>query len=287
MKKIVKYICLFLLCLILFPTKADAAKVTCATLKTSQTYHFNLDKSGDSESVKVSISKKKSGYSSDYTVNVKINGKSAVKRNSKGHYVNPFMVMVTDTNTTDKQLELFVVEESAYDSIAHIYYYQYVDGKAVFKQDLAELYKGYIPEYDSDIHRIKKETPMMVNGKGEIYIKGCMRVENFDYQHVKLKLKLKNGVFACDTSKTYKTLDEESLLWFSKPKKTIKAYTKRGGNKKAFDITKKSKDVRILAIYYDPMNGETFLKVKNGNGKNGWVDVKKASTEFWGTYHVG
>lgn len=286
MKKYIKYFSLLLLFVILSTTKVEAAKVTCDTLKISKTYHYNLDKKGHSESIKVSISKKKNGYYHDYTVNVKINGKTAIKKTSKEQFSNPFIVMVTDTNKKDKQLELLVVEEYAYQSISHIYYYQYKDGTAVYQQDLAELFKQNMQNV-SELHRMKDKSSLAVNGKGEIYAKLCISVENFDYQHIKIKLKLKNGIFERDSSKNYKTLDEKKLLWFVKPRKAITAYTKRGGTKKAYSITKKSKDVKIVGIYHNPENGETYLKVKNGKGKVGWVDVEKASTNFGSTYHVG
>lgn len=271
-----------LLFVILSTTKVEAAKVTCDTLNTSQTYHYNLDKKGNSESIKVSISKKKNGYYDDYTLNVKINGKTAIKKKAKECYSEPFMVMVTDTDKKDKQLELLVVEESSYQSISHIYYYQYTAGKLTFKQDLMNEFGKYAFE------RMEENTPLTVNGKGEIYAKRCIHVENFDYQHIRVVLKLKKGTFTRDSSNVYKTLDTQKLLWFVKPKKAITAYTKRGGSKKAFTITKKSNDVKIIAIYRTEKAGEkTYLKVKNGKGKIGWVDVEKASTKLSGTYHVG
>lgn len=282
--------------LVLFPVKSNAAgKNICQTLKESKTYQYNLDQKGKKESIKVSVSKKehKNGYviTYDLKTTVAVNGKNIYNKTLKGQYSdnNQVKVMVTDVDKKDKQMELLIIEGDVDDgtdggfwtaNMEHIYYYQYNNGKAKRKQDLAPLFRGNFTNIFM-LHGMNDDSYITINGKNEIYARLCVEVQNFDYAHIKMKLKLKNGKFVKASTKSYSLMDIEDPF---RPKKNITVYTKPGGTKKAFSV-KKKEFIYPCGLY--TVNGKKiYLKVKCKGGKTGYIDPKKVSTYLDETNHV-
>lgn len=288
---------------VLFPISAKAAgKNVCQTLKESKTYQYNLDQKGKKESIKVSVSKKehKKGYVVRYDVKttVTINGKKIYSKFLKNQMNdnNHVKVMVTDVDKKDKQMELLIMEGEIYGSawvsnMEHIYYYQYANGKAKCKQDIAPLFKKDFKNVFF-LHGIKDSSFLTINGKNEIYARICTVVQinhNYDnYEdclHVKAGLMLKKGKFVPVSSKEYSILDvgrEEDIA--VKLKKKVTLYTQMGGKKKAF--TMKSGETLPAKSLYCIKNKKAYLKIKNKKGKWGYIEFKKGLLEFDGVAHV-
>lgn len=275
-----------------FPQKIKAAeKKVYETLKDSKTYYYNLDQKGKKESIKVtSLSKEYEENHQiyhDWNVTVTVNRKAIYNKKFERHRSDsPVKVMVTDVDKQDKQMELLIIEgDSMYldwvADIKHIYYYQYKTGKVKRKQDLATIVKKGIPNI-YNLHGMKKNAFLATNGNKEIYTKLCLKIPNFDYVHLKLKLALKNGKFVRPSAREYALVD--GIIMFTM-KRNLTAYTKAGGKEKAFTI-KKGEAVGPCRIYFSK-NKKIYLKVKDKNGKTGYIDPQKASVaEQDGTNHV-
>lgn len=283
--------------MVFFPIKSNAAgKNVCETLKASKTYHYNLDQKGKKESIRVNVSKKQHKKSSvstyDLKTTVTVNGKQIYSKllkdqHSDNHRVK---VMVTDTDKKDKQMELLIIEGDVYDNseggywaadMEHIYYYKYADGTTKRRQDLAPLFRKNFADVFM-LHGMNDDSYLTVNGKNEICARLCLKVKNFDYPHVKVELKLKNGKFVKDSAKLYNLLDTEDF--FFRIKKNISVYTKPGGRKKAFTV--KKKETLYPCGVYTKNGRKLYIKVKNKEGKAGYIDPSKVSTVLDGTNHV-
>lgn len=283
--------------LVLFPAKSNAAgKNVCQTLKESKTYQYNLDQKGKKESIKVSVSKKehKNGYAITYDLKttVAVNGERIYGKTLKGTYSdnNQVKVMVVDTDKKDKHMELLIIEGEISDGsngafwsadMEHIYYYQYSKGKAKRKQDLAPLFRKNFANVFM-LHGMKDSSYLTTNGKNELYARLCVPVQNFDYVHIKRKLKLKKGKFVSVSAKSYSLMDAEDMPF--RPKKKITIYTKPGGMKKAFTV-KKGESVYPCSLYMQK-GKKVYLKIKNKGGNMGYIDPKKVPTYVDGSNHI-
>lgn len=285
--------------IVFFPVRSNAAgKNVCQTLKESKTYHYNLDQKGKKESIKVSVSKteRKEGYviTYDLKATVTINSKKIYSSNGK-----EVRVMVTDVDKKDKQMELLIIEgwggtgyKGAWASnMEHIYYYQYANGKAKRKQDIAKAFKKNFTNVMS-LHGIKGDSYLTTNGKNEIYARVCVGMQQSelddyydDCLHVKAGLRLKNGKFVQISSKSYAILDiaEEWDIPVIL-KKNVTAYTQMGGKKKAFTI-KKGEKIPSGSLYCIK-NKKVYFKIKNKKGKWGYIELKKGMLYFDGIAHV-
>lgn len=298
MRKILKIFGMALIAvLILFPIKSSAAgKNVCQTLKESKTYQYNLDKKGKKESIKISVSKKehKNGYAITYDLKttVAVNGERIYGKTLKGRYSdnNQVKVMVVDTDKKDKQMELLIIEGEINDGsdgafwnadMEHIYYYQYNNGKARRRQDLAPLFRKNFANVFM-LHGMKDSSYLTTNGKNELYARLCVTVQNFDYVHIKRKLKFKNGKFVSISAKSYSLMDTEDMPFH--PKKNITVYTKPGGTKKAFTV-KKGESIYPCSLYMQNEK-KIYLKIKNKGGKMGYIDPKKVPTYVDGSNHM-
>lgn len=283
---------------VFFPVKSNASgKNLCRTLEAEKLYKYNLDQKGKKESIKVSVSKdeRKNGYTITYDIKtmVTVNGRKIYSKSLKGQDTdnNQVKVMVIDTDNKDKQMELLIIEgdisEGTEDggfwtaNMEHIYYYRYVGGKAKRVQDLAPLFrKSFAGIYS--LHGMEDGSYLTTNGKNEIYARLCIKIENFDYVHIKMKLNLKKGKFVKTSAKFYNLIDIEESYF--RPKKNITVYTKPGGTKKAF-VVKKKESIYLCGLY--TANGKKmYLKVRNNAGKTGYIDPKKTPTYLDGTNHV-
>lgn len=283
--------------LVLFPVKSNAAgKNICQALEESKTYHYNLDQKGEKESIKVSVTRKeqKNGYVITYDIKttVTVNDKNIYSKTLKGQNSDNsrVKVMVTDANKKDKQMELFIMEGDVYDgtdgdswvsNMEHIYYYRYANGKAKRQQDIAPLFRKNFANVYS-LHGMDDKSYLTTNGKNAIYARLCVKVQNFDYVHIKMKLNLKNGKFVRVSTKSYNLMDTEDSLF--RPKKNITVYTKPGGKKKAFTV--KKKEFIYPCGLYTANGKKIYLKVKNNDGKAGYVDPKKVPTYLDGSNHI-
>lgn len=283
--------------MVFLPVKSNAAgKNICQTLEASKTYHYNLDQKGKKEAIKMSFSKKehRSGYAVTYDLKaiVTVNGKNIYSKTWEGQNsdANPIKVMVMDTDKKDKQMELLIIEGDIYDGadggfwvadMEHIYYYQYAGGKMKRKQDLAPLFRKNFANVYS-LHGMGDSSYLTTNGKKEIYARLCVKVQNFDYAHIKMKLKLKKGKFVRVSEKLYNLLDTEDLPF--RVQKNITVYTKPGGKKKAFTV--KNQEFIYPCNIYIMKGKKVYLKVKNKNGKMGYIDPRKVPTYEDGTNHI-
>lgn len=290
---------------VLFPISAKAAgKNVCQTLKESKTYQYNLDQKGKKESIRVSVSKKehKKGYVVTYDVKTivtindkKIYSKILKNQNSDNNHVR---VMVTDVDRKDKQMELLIIEGDVSDrssgaawtsNMEHIYYYQYTDGRAKCRQDIALLFKRDFKNVFF-LHGIKDSSFLAINGKNEMYARVCTVVQKnqYDYEdclHVKVGLMLKKGKFVPLSSKSYEILDIDDKDGIPiRLKKNLTAYTQMGGNKKAFTM-KAGEDIPSGSRYCIK-NKKAYLRIKNKKGKWGYVELKKGLLYFDGIAHV-
>lgn len=296
MKKILRFFgIVFIAVLMIFTVKADAAgKNVCQTLKENKIYKYNLDKKGKTETVKVAFSKKE--YEENYQLlydmetTVAVNGKEIYKKTLKrqGNDTNPVTVMVTDVNKKDKQMELFIIEaDGAIGDVKawtadmrHIYYYRYANGKVKRIQDIAPLFKKNFKNVKA-LHGMKNSSFLAITEKSELYAKLCVKTSNFGFSHLKVGLVFKNGKFKRISSKSYLLLDEKQPY---QPKKNTAVYTKAGGTRRAFTIKRKQD---IYLYEYVLKNKKVYLKVKNKNGKAGYIVPQKVSTYLTGTKHVG
>lgn len=277
---------------IFFPQKVKAAeKNICETLKESKTYYYNLDQKGKKESIKITSSSKMYEVDHqichDWKVTVTVNKKAIYdKKFERYRGDSPVKVMVTDADKQDKQMELLIMEgDSMYldwtADIKHIYYYQYKNGNVKCKQDLAAIVKKGIPNI-YNLHGMKKNAFLATSGNKEMYAKLCLEIPNFDYVHFKIKLVLENGKFVRLSAKEYTLID--GMLMFTM-KRNMVTYTKPGGKEKAFTI-KKGEAVGPCRIYLGK-NKKIYLKVKDKNGRMGYIDPQKAPVaEKNGTNHV-
>lgn len=207
--------------------------------------------------------------------------------------------MVTDVDKKDKQMELLIIEgwggtgyKGAWASnMEHIYYYQYANGKAKRKQDIAKAFKKNFTNVMS-LHGIKGDSYLTTNGKNEIYARVCVGMQQSelddyydDCLHVKAGLRLKNGKFVQIFSKSYAILDiaEEWDIPVIL-KKNVTAYTQMGGKKKAFTI-KKGEKIPSGSLYCIK-NKKVYFKIKNKKGKWGYIELKKGMLYFDGIAHV-
>lgn len=81
--------------------------------------------------------------------------------------------MVTDVDKADKQMELLIIEGDVSDikdnsawasNMEHIYYYQYANGQAKRRQDLASLFKKDFKDV-LFLHGIKNDSFLTINEK--------------------------------------------------------------------------------------------------------------------------
>lgn len=283
--------------LVSFPVKSNASRNNvCQTLKDSKTYRYNLDQKGKKESIRVDVSKKehKNGYAVTYDLKttVTVNREKIYTKTLKGRYSdnNQVKVMVVDTDRKDKQMELLIMEGEINDGsnsafwsadMEHIYYYQYKNGKTKRRQDLVPLFQKNFANVFM-IHGMKNSSYLTTNEKNGLYARLCVPVQNFDYVHIKRKLKIKEGKFVSVSTKLYDLMDTEDMPF--RPKKNISVYTKPGGTKKAFTVKKKE------SIYpcglYTANKKKIYLKIKNRDGKSGYIDPKRVPTYVDGSNHM-
>lgn len=263
----------------------------CRILKEGKTGRYDLDGKGKKETIKVSVKKRgyknESGYvyNYDFTTTVTVNGKKVYKKTFKMCHENPVKIMVIDADKKDRQMELMIIEgvgDMAWVSdMSHIYYYQYKNGKTIKKQDITALFKkGFSKKNVYRLHAMQDSCYLTMDGKGKVYATICLNVENFGYVHVKTTVVLKNGKFAFVPSKEYEVLDAE----FFRSKKNITVYAKPNGKKKVYTI-KKGQVIYFCKLYCSK-NGKIYLKVKNQNGKTGYIDPQKVPTYVDGTLHA-
>lgn len=268
------------------PTQAKAAG-KCNTLSKGKTYNYNLDGKGASEKIKYGVSpgSKLSDGRRNYTVKVFVNSKTVYNKTFKSYDSNPVRIIVSDVNTSDKKMELLILEgESLFDSwtsqINHIRYYTYASGKTTYVQDLVSLFKsGYSSKVDG-IHGLSDSSGkyFSVNGKGGLTAKVCLKFAEDDYKHLQRTVTLKNGKFTIKTiaDSNFSDLDCNNY----KMKKDLKAYTTAGGKKAAFTM-KKGKKVLVTGVYRTS-KGALYFKVKY-NGKYGYVSpstlIKSAAAQ--------
>jgi hypothetical protein len=283
--------------MVFFPVKCNAAgKNICQVLKESKTYHYNLDKKGKKESIKVDISRKRYAKKiSEYVSDIRYDLKTTVTVNSKKIYVktlkeqlqdfNFVNVMVTDVDKKDKQMELLIIEgDTGWTSnMEHIYYYQYINGKAKRKQDLVPLFKKNFKNVYSLHGGVGNKDFLTINGKNEIYARVCVIAQenqyDEDFMHIKAGLMLKKGKFVQLSSKSYELLDLSEDLIPIIVDKNLTAYTEMGGKKKAFTMKKGEKF--SSGSRYCIKNKKIYLKVKGKKGQWGYIEFKK------GMVHVG
>lgn len=295
---------------VLFPISAKAAgKNVCQTLKESKTYQYNLDQKGKKESIKVSTTKKEHKKSYPAGIVITYDVKTTVTINDKKIYskilknqntdANHVKVMVTDVDRKDKQMELLIIEGDISDGIEdnawtsdmeHIYYYQYANGQAKRRQDIASLFKKDFKDV-LFLHGIKNDSFLTINGKNEIYARACTVIQKDDeygYEdclHVKVGLMLKKGKFIQLSSKSYSVLDisgEDGIP--VSLKKNVTLYTQMGGKKKAFTMKKGEKIP--TSCFYCMKNKKVYLKIKNKRGKWGYMELKKGILYVNGIAHA-
>ena len=252
----------------------------------------------------MSVSRKRyqEGYAVKYDLQttVTVNGKKIYSKTAKGQYtdISQVKVIVTDVDKKDKQMELMVIEGDIAggtnyadwsSDMEHIYYYQYANGKAKRRQDLAPLFKKIFNNPVS-LHGIKNNSYLTINGKNEIYARVCEVVQKNQYGdneclHIQAGLVLKKGSFKQLSSRQYKVVDiggaEDITVTV---KKNLTAKTQAGGKKKAFAVKKGEKI--SLGSKYCVKGRKTYLKIRNKKGKWGYIELKKGYLNFDGIMHV-
>ena len=276
--------------------KSNAAgKKICQILKTSQTYHYNLDKEGKKESISVDIISRKKYEKKesdchytvyDVKVAVTINGKQIYTKVAKEQlYISekeylsyvPIKVIITDIDKGDKQMELLIFEgdcvEFGTDTIEHIYYYQYANERAKRKQDLVTLFRKSLP-YVSNVSGVKNSSILTINEKNEVFAQVRLNVPNFSdvFIQANVSLLLENGKFIQKTRKLYKIAEIEEPI---SAKKNMIVYTSLGRKEKAFTVKKRGK-INLCNIYLKNRK-KIYVKIKNQSRKSGYIDPKNVS----------
>lgn len=281
--------------IVFFPVKSNAAgKNICQTLKTSQTYYYNLDKKGKKESIRVDVVFRKKYRSPKYRYDVfdvkakvTINGKQIYAKTEKEVYYfleedylayTPLKVMVTDMDKKDKQMELLIFEgncvEYGTEEIEHIYYYQYANGRAKRKQDLVSVYRQSLP-YVHSVWGKDERTILSVNNKNEISAELRVDIPNFSDEtitYTKVNLILNKGKFIHNNQKLHKITHQNIPV---RTEKDMDVYTSPGGKEKVFTVKKGGK-INLCNIYLANKK-KIYLQIKSKKGKTGYIDPKNVS----------
>ena len=232
-------------------------------LKEKKTYKIDLDKDGTKDSIYFKLVNGKT-YEEDYLVSlkVKINGKTKTLK-SDLYDVYEAHLQVTDIDTTDGYMDIWVYTIGGSEDIYYSALYQYRNGK--FKC----LYEVDYEEKNEDkiicgvLHKAK--------GNGTFYIKADRKlfVDALIGNHYDLiPMKLKNGKATIKKTDTYSiagiynennqlTLDVETDFY------------KTAGSSKIGFTAKRFDKVKPVSIY---RSGEKlYVKFKNEKGKVGWL----------------
>ena len=240
-----------------------AANSKIQNLKEKKTYKIDLDKDGTKDSIYFKLVRGKT-YEEDYLVSlkVKINGKTKTLKNDLYDVYEAHM-QVTDIDTTDGYMDIWVYTIGMSDDIYYSALYQYQNGKikCLYEMDYTEEDESKI--VCGVLHKAK--------GDGTFYIKADRKffVDTLIGNHYDLiPMKLKNGKASVKKTNTYSIagiLNEDNKL-------TVAVETdfyKTAGSSKIGFTAKRWDKVKPVSIY---RSGEKlYVKFKSEKGEIGWL----------------
>ncbi len=264
------YFIKFLLCVAIAVMAITGLKVESAladskirNLKEKKTYKIDLDKDGEKESIYFKLVPGKN-YEEDYMVSfkVKINGKT--KTLAKNLYdVYGAHMQITDIDTTDGYMDIWVYAIGMSDDICYSALYQYQNGK------MKCLYKLDYEEENED--KIVSGVLYKAKGNGTFYIKTDRKffVDPLIGNHYDLiPMKLKDGKATIKKTNTYSIagiLNEDNKL-------TVAVETdfyKKAGSSEVGFTAKRWDKVKPVSIYRS--GKKLYVKFKNDAGETGWL----------------
>lgn len=263
----------------IFGTKENVSAKTKAVrpLSVNKKYYYNLDQKGAKEKVqvvkRVVTNENAKDYGWEY-YSLKINDKVVLSN------LTSAIFFVADTNTKDKQMEIFKLDHFNYDVFAadmsKTTYYRYYSSKLHKVQTIGSVakkkYKGL-----SYTHYVSENNAFLVDSKGKLTYKVCIKLKNnLDMVHFNDTLILKNGKFTTSKTKSFSLKDEDSYLEFQS-KGINKVYAKPGSKKVAFKLKNKERFYR--KGFYLKNKNTYYIKIRTKNGKTGYIKNK----EFKGT----
>jgi hypothetical protein len=273
-------------------------------LEKSKTYQYDLDGNGSKEKIQYTAKLHSTDNKREkckFDVDITVNGKSFYNKTLTGEWSKywedevvwsliPVKILITDTDMSDKQMELLVIEGSGLDDywlseMKNIRYYRYQSGKMTYMQNLATLLKSDFESNYYSLHGMSDEEGkfLELDGKGHLSADLCLQFSDFDYKHCTRTLTLKDGKFSVNTSSSLTCLEPEYNDY--KVQKSMKIYTTAGGKTVAATL-KKGKKVYVTGIYKNS-KGKLYFKVKY-EGKTGYMDssILMKNAEMLGCLHA-
>ena len=228
-------------------------------LKNNKTYYCDLDGDGRKEKIK-----QVENYDQDtYLWNVKlyINGKlKKAYQNIRG-----ISVYICDFNKYDGRKEIYVHHSAPMGGASPLAYICRYNKNGTFKN-----YKlsGYVKSYNNKTGVIKfsyAQSDENPNFKSFTKPLGDYLIIDYTYK------KITKSSFSDIVQKTATaTIVAGSVYYEHIPLKTLTAYTSTSGKKVAYKLYK-GEEVYFVSLYKS--GSKKYVKVKNANGKYGWVKV--------------
>jgi hypothetical protein len=216
------------------------------------------------------------------------------------YYCLKHAVVVTDIDRSDGAKDILYMIDNT------VYRMQYRDGEIVVKENISEMLEALkLPDSVVDLYAISNSSyvdmglgtrqnesikleykngkwryvkdkdlgtisQLMTSGDGTADWVICVYEYDLSCVHVALPLILKDNALQLAT----KTISGDVLEIYrdGSVTKTITVYTTAGGTKKAYTV-KKNDAVQILS--YKFVKNKLYLRVKNKNGKLGWIGNKQ------------
>ena len=228
-------------------------------LKSNKTYYCDLDGDGRKEKIKQVES-----YDQDtslWNVKLYINGK--LKKTHKN--IRGIGIYICDFNKYDGRKEIYVKHSAPMGGASPLAYIYRYNKNGTFKN-----YKlsGYVKSYNNQTGVIKfsyAQSDENPNFKSFTKALGDYQIIDYTYK------KITKSSFSDIVQKTATaTIVAGSVYYEHIPLKTLTAYTSTSGKKVAYKIYK-GEEVYFVSLYKS--GSKKYVKVKNANGKYGWVKV--------------
>lgn len=203
-------------------------------------------------------------------------------------------------------------DDSEREEISGKYRYQYVDGKIKVKENLEKTINSwklpkvvtdrwdfqmqlvgveeekYSPYYKNGEWKYKNSKSVQKNyqittvGDGTAKWAVCLDVDKIGYIHGTITLKLKNNKLQLKSKSLSGDILETGCSGAVDKKMTV--YKTAGGKIPAFIVPAKT---AVSFVSYKIVNNKVYVKVKNSNGKIGWISEKEMKCLYFdGTLHA-
>lgn len=239
--------------------RVAAADNKVTNLKSGKEYSYDLDGDGVKEKLKYTLTSKQ-------VYQIYVNDKVLYKKTLGTEGSNRYpMLQITDINTEEAGLDLWVYTYYCSDDVEFASLVQYKDGKMkeIYKDGVGELYT--------------------VDGKGTFYQSIQDKLPTYALvgtHYDSIPYCLKNGKVKKVKTNTYKfsgvfSSQEKIKGGVFKAARVLKFYKKPNTKSKVAFKVKKGQKVTVISTYYK--NGTAYVKFKNAKGKKGYLKVTKSA----------